>query len=105
MTTSPIERLPAVAQSVFVTADTLGVELIDGRTISVPLEWYPRLAIATAAERQNWVPIGRGEGIHWPDVDEDISVANLLAGSRSGESQRSYQRWLEQRSGGRSLES
>ncbi len=76
----------------------LTVELADGRTVSVPLLWYPRLANATADERRNWRLIGRGEGIHWPDLDEDISVAGLLAGRRSGESQRSLKRWLELRS-------
>jgi hypothetical protein len=75
------------------------VELVDGRRVSVPLLWFPRLADATAAERENWRLIGRGEGIHWPDLDEDISVAGLLAGRRSGESQRSLKRWLELRRG------
>jgi hypothetical protein len=97
MTTSPIERLSAVAQVVHVSADTLTVDLSDGRSIAVPLEWYPRLANSTVAERNNWRLIGRGEGIHWPDLDEDISVENLLAGSRSGESQRSFKQWLESR--------
>lgn len=73
----------------------LTVELEDGRTVSVPLLWYPRLAHAAPKEREHWRFIGRGEGIHWPDLDEDISVANLLAGKRSGESQRSLKRWLE----------
>lgn len=76
---------------------SLIVELVDGRSVSVPLLWYPRLVHATPAERANWRLIGRGEGIHWPDVDEDISVAGLLAGRRSGESQRSLKRWLELR--------
>jgi len=75
----------------------LTVELEDGRTVSVPLLWYPRLAHAASGERERWRFIGRGEGIHWPDLDEDISVANLLAGKRSGESQRSLKRWLEVR--------
>ena len=73
----------------------LTVDLEDGRTVSVPLLWYPRLAYAALEEREHWRFIGRGEGIHWPDLDEDISVANLLAGKRSGESQRSLKRWLE----------
>jgi hypothetical protein len=63
----------------------------------VPLFWYPRLVRATAKERKNWRLNGQGEGIHWPDLDEDISVQNLLAGQPSGESQRSYKRWLESR--------
>jgi Protein of unknown function (DUF2442) len=75
----------------------LSVELVDGCVVSAPLVWYPRLAHATVDERRNWRLIGRGEGIHWPDLDEDISVANLLAGKRSGESQRSFARWLELR--------
>ena len=97
MTTSPIDRWPAAAQSVHISADTLSVELADGRMIGVPLTWYPRLANGTAAERSNWRLVGNGEGIHWPDLDEDISVENLLAGVRSGESQRSLQRWLRSR--------
>jgi hypothetical protein len=73
------------------------VDLADGRSIAVPIAWYPRLAHGTPAERANWRLIGRGEGIHWPDLDEDISVENLLAGSRSGESQTSFKRWLASR--------
>lgn len=76
---------------------SLTVELVDGRSVSVPLLWYPRLVDGTPAERANWRLIGRGEGIHWPDLDEDISVAGLPAGRRSGESQRSLKRWLELR--------
>ena len=97
MTTSPIEHWPAVAQGIHVSPDTLTVDLIDGRSIAVPLEWYPRLANGTVAERSNWRFIGRGEGIHWPALDEDISVDNLLSGARSGESQRSFKQWLESR--------
>jgi hypothetical protein len=97
MTTSPIEHWPALAQAVQITADTLTVDLADGRSISVPLAWYPRLAIGTVSERGHWRFIGRGEGIHWPDLDEDISIENLLNGARSGESQRSFKKWLESR--------
>ncbi len=97
MTTSPIEHWPALAQAVHVTGDTLTVDLADGRSISVPILWYPRLAHGTPDERGNWRLIGRGEGIHWPDLDEDVSVENLLSGSRSGESQRSFQQWLASR--------
>jgi hypothetical protein len=82
---------------VAVSASELAVVLIDGRTVSVPLARYPRLAHATPDERANWRLIGRGEGIHWPDLDEDISIAGLLAGKPSGESQRSFRRWLERR--------
>jgi hypothetical protein len=94
MTTSPIERWAPVAQAVHLTADTLTVDLTDGRSIAMPLAWYPRLAHATPAELSHWRFTGRSEGIHWPDLDEDISVDNLLSGSRSGESQRSFKQWL-----------
>jgi len=87
----------ARAQNVAVTDDTLSVDLSDGRTISVPLAWYPRLVYATPEERNNWRFIGDKEGMHWPDLDEDVSVANLLAGKSSGESQSSFKRWLEKR--------
>jgi len=80
--------------------DALVVELVDGRTLTVPLTWYPRLAHGTPDERANWRLIGEGEGIHWPDVDEDISVEGLLAGRRSGETQASLRRWLESRKSG-----
>jgi hypothetical protein len=97
MNTSTTDTQVVRAQQVAVTEDTLTVELVDGRTISVPLGWYPRLSYGTREERHNWRLIGGGEGIHWPDLDEDISVENLLAGKPSGESQRSLQRWLEER--------
>ncbi|MBN1480414.1 DUF2442 domain-containing protein [candidate division KSB1 bacterium] len=77
--------------------DSLFVDLSDGRTIAAPLAWYPRLYHATDSERNNWRLIGRGEGIHWPDLDEDISVENLLAGKPSGEGQRSFAAWLKGR--------
>jgi hypothetical protein len=85
---------------VTVTDDVLMVELLDGRTITVPLIWYPRVAHGNQAERSHWRLIGEGEGIHWPDLDEDISVEGLLAGRRSGESQSSLRRWLETRRAG-----
>ena len=85
------------AQKVAVTEDNLVVDLNDGRSISVPLAWYPRLLHGTAGERNNWRWIGDREGIHWPDLDEDISVENLLRGCASGESQDSLRRWLEKR--------
>lgn len=99
MSTSTTEMQIPEATRVEVTDVSLTVELVDGRSVSVPLLWYPRLVDATPAERENWRLIGRGEGIHWPDLDEDISVAGLLAGRRSGESQRSLKRWLELRRG------
>jgi hypothetical protein len=97
MTTSPADLRAVLAQDVRVTDDALVVELLDGRTLSVPLAWYPRLAHGTVAERANWRFIGRGDGIHWPQLDEDISVEDLLAGRRSGETQASLQRWLQAR--------
>ena len=98
MNTLASELRPApLALGATVTADAVVVELVDGRTVSVPLAWYPRLAHASVAERQNWRLIGRGEGIHWPDLDEDIGVEGLLAGRPSGESQTSFKRWLESR--------
>ncbi len=97
MSTSPIEQWPALAKSVFISEDSLTVDLVDGRSISVPLVWYPRLVHATPAERSHWRLIGRGEGIHWSELDEDISVDGLLNGARSGESQRSFKQWLASR--------
>ena len=87
----------AFARSVRVTGERLIVELTDGREISVPLPWYPRLAHGRPEEHQRWELIGRGMGIHWPDLDEDIRVEGLLAGRRSGESSQSIQRWLQSR--------
>lgn len=80
-----------------ITDDSLFVDLSDGRTISAPLEWYPRLLHATPAERNQWRLIGKGHGIHWEKIDEDISIEGLLAGRPSGESQSSLQKWLKQR--------
>src|SRR5262245_27483354 len=87
----------AVAIGVRVTADTLTVDLSDGRSVAAPLAWFPRLRHANVKERGSWRLIGGGHGIHWPDLDEDISVANLLAGQPSGESQRSFKNWLTSR--------
>ena len=99
MSTSPlpIDVGEARAQDVSFTADSLVVDLVDGRTITVPLTWYPRLAHGSQAERANWRLIGEGEGIHWSNLDEDISVEGLLAGRRSGETQASLRRWIESR--------
>jgi len=85
------------AVSVSVDEDTLSIGLADGRTLSVPVAWYPRLARGTPAERKNCRLVDSGEGIHWPDLDEDISVAGLIAGRRSGESRSSLERWLQHR--------
>ena len=87
------------AQSVTVSEDALVIDLVDGRTISAPLAWYPRLMHGKPEERANWRLVGQGEGIHWPDLDEDISVDNVLMGRASGESQRSFKRWIESRAG------
>ena len=97
MSISETELREVFAQTISLTEDSLVVDLADGRTITVPLPWFPRLAHGTPAERANWRLIGNGEGIHWPDLDEDISVASLLAGRRSGETQESLRRWLEAR--------
>jgi len=83
----------ATAKDVTVTGDSLIVELRDGRTVSVPLTWYPRLAEATPSERRRWELIGPGIGIHWPALDEDISVEALLLGLASNESPESLRRW------------
>ena len=98
MSTSAIEMEIPFAESVTVSVDTLFVDLSDGRSIAVPLAWYPRLLRATPAERKRWRLIGRGLGIHWEDLDEDISVEGLLAGKPSGESQASFTNWLDKRS-------
>lgn len=97
---SPIEISEARALRVSLTGDALVVDLVDGRSVSVPLAWYPRLSHGSPAERERWRLIGEGEGIHWPDLDEDISVEGLLAGRRSGESQTSLRRWLDSRKAG-----
>lgn len=80
MKTSAVETQLPDAIGVDVTGNALIVELSDGRTISVPVDWYPRLAHATEKERANWRIIGRGQGIHWEDVDEDVSVRDAVAG-------------------------
>jgi len=87
------------AQGVTVTEDSVVVDLRDGRTISAPLAWYPRLLHGTPEERDNWRLIGSGEGIHWPDLDEDLSIESLVSGRPSGESQASLKLWLETRKG------
>ena len=89
------ERPSVRAVDVKVTEDELSVALEDGRTLVVPLAWYPRLYHSNQRQRARWRLIGRGLGIHWPEIDEDISVEGLLAGRRSGESQASLKRWLE----------
>jgi hypothetical protein len=88
-----IDAVPT-ARNVVVSGDALTVDLSDGRTLSVPLAWYPRLAHGTPEERATWRLIGLGDGIHWPQLDEDISVEGLMAGKPSGESQASLARWI-----------
>lgn len=97
MSTSNLEIEAALAKSARVTARALVVELRDGRTVSVPLQWYPRLVHGSPRERERWELIGPGVGIHWPSLDEDISVEGLLDGRPSGESDASFRRWLNSR--------
>ena len=97
MTISTTEAAKVVAISIKISQGRLIVALSDGREIRVPLEWYPRLACGTPRESQHWELIGKGQGIHWPDLDEDISIAGIVAGRRSSESAKSLARWAEQR--------
>jgi uncharacterized protein DUF2442 len=97
MNSSVDEAVVAAVDDVRVTGQTLRVSLSDGRTLSVPLGWYPRLAHGSRAERARWRLIAGGKGIHWPALDEDISVAGLLAGLPSGESPKSFRVWLASR--------
>ena len=97
MSSSATDKQSVLAVGLSVSDDTLSVELSDGRSVAAPLAWYPRLAHGTPTERDTWTFIGGGRGIHWPELDEDISVTNLLAGQPSGESQKSFQKWLNER--------
>lgn len=97
MNSLPAESKAPQAVAVAVTDDAVTIDLVDGRTLSVPIAWYPRLAHGTSAERANWRLVGRGDGIHWPDLDEDLSIDGLLAGRLSQESQSSLDRWLQAR--------
>jgi hypothetical protein len=97
MSISAIEIGNVKAQDVTISEDALTADLSDGRTISVPLAWFPRLLNGTSEERRNWRLIGTGEGVHWPDLDEDISVENLVLGRPSGENELSLRRWLNER--------
>src|SRR6184192_4378726 len=99
MSSLSVEKLAAMASRVEITEDTLSVELSDGRTIAAPLDWFPRLRSGTVKERNEWRLIGGGSGIHWPALDEDISVANLLAGRPSMESPSSFKKWQAARLG------
>jgi len=84
-------------KSVKVSDEELTVDLVDGRTIMVPLVWFPRLWHGTLQERNRFEIFGDGAYIHWPDLDEDLTVAGLLAGQRSGESPQSLKKWLDAR--------
>jgi len=97
MNISSLEIGTVKALDIAVTEDALTVDLTDGRTISAPLAWYPRLLHGTPSERTNWRLVGAGEGGPWPDLDEDISVENLVLGKPSGESQESLKKWLGER--------
>jgi len=97
MNTVVIDLQNISIQDVEVNEDTLTVDLSDGRSLRLPLAWYPRLYYGTPLERKNWRLIGQGVGIHWPDLDEDLSVEGFLLGKKSTESQASLARWLEQR--------
>ena len=97
MTTLVLEQDP-IAVAVEMTDENMSIQLADGRIITVPLEWYPRLAHATQAERENYELLGHGSAIGWPDLDEHLSIESILAGRSSGESQRSFKQWLASRS-------
>lgn len=97
MSSSSTEVVEARARTVRVGNDAITVDLVDGRTIIVPLMWYPRLWHATPEERGRFEVFGDGAYIHWPDVEEDLTIAGLLAGRRSGESARSLKAWLKSR--------
>ena len=102
MATSTAELIAPIAAKVMVTDDVIIAELVDGRVISAPLEWYPRLVHGTPKECANIEIYGDGT-IHWPDLDEDITVYELLAGRRSLESEASFARWLAAKQAGRGL--
>jgi hypothetical protein len=87
-----------MAVAVTVTDEKLTVDLADGRSIVVPLEWYPRLLYGSPEERRNWQLLGDGYAIEWPGLDEHIGIEGLLAGRRSGESKKSLERLLASRS-------
>jgi hypothetical protein len=97
MSSSIVDSSTSQAVQVRFAEDALCVDLSDGRSITVPIAWYPRLAHGTTQERSHWRLIGGGRGVHWPDLDEDISVENLLSGKPSGESRASLAVWLKSR--------
>ena len=97
MNTLVLEADPQV-MDISITNEKMVVDLVDGRSLIVPLSWYPRLQHATATEQQNWQLLGDGYAIEWPDLDEHIGIEGLLVGRRSGESEKSFQAWLQNRS-------
>ncbi len=97
MSTLVTEINIAGGEQLSISEDALTLDLADGRSISIPLAWYPRLLNGTPEERANWEWIGANEGIHWPDLDEDLSVEGVILGRSSGESQASLKRWLAKR--------
>ena len=97
MSSSAVDIQEARAQSVRVSGEALEVDLVDGRTIIVPLAWFPRLWHGTPQERNRFEILGDGAYLHWPNLDEDLTVAGLLAGRQSGESAQSLQKWLSSR--------
>ena len=101
MNTSAVENDEVLATYVVVSDKSITVSLSDQRQLVLPLEWYPRLKFGTPAERNNWRLVGDGVGIHWPDLDEDLSVEGFLAGRKSSESPKSIKGWLAVRGGGR----
>ena len=103
MSVSSVEQQEALATYVVVGDETLTVSLSDGRTLTLPLSWYPRLKHGTPAERNNWRLVGDGVGIHWPELDEDLSVEGFIAGRRSNETLKSLKKWMAEHSHGRKL--
>ena len=104
MATSVLKIESPAATGIRATSECLAAKLVDGRTISVPLEWFPRLVHATLEERENWDLSGDGAHVHWPELDEDISVEGLIAGWPSHETKESFARWLEAKEAGHPLE-
>ena len=97
MNTLTLEPPSVCIQDINVTSSTLTIDLSDGRSISAPLVWYPRLLNASTKERNHWELIGEGDGVHWPDLDEDLSMEGIIQGRPSYESQKSFKRWLSER--------
>ena len=97
MSSLAVEVQEPRGKSVKVYEDAVRVDLVDGRTITVPLAWYPRLWHGSPQERNHFEIFADGAYIHWPDLDEDLTVAGMLAGQRSGESPQSLKKWLDSR--------